>query len=123
MSEYIKLTDDIVPGQATHPGELIKDEIEYRKLTQKELAKKMGISLNTLNSIINGRANITMQIAVKLEEVLDISANYWLRLQIKYEIDTLRIRHKREINKANISNERKKDFFKTIFSNIKLANT
>ena len=120
--KYIKLTTDIVPGEAFHPGELVKDEIEYRKITQKQLAENMGISLNTLNSIINGRANISSEVAIKLEKVLNIPADYWLRLQITFEIDTIRIKHNKEIKNANISAQRKKDFFKTIFSNVKLAN-
>ncbi len=37
----------------THPGEVLKDEIEYRKLSQVKLAKQMGISYKILNDILS----------------------------------------------------------------------
>lgn len=39
----------------THPGEVLKDEIEYRKLSQRKLAEQMGISYKVLNDILNCR--------------------------------------------------------------------
>ena len=38
------MSEKIFGYKATHPGEVLKDEIEYRKISQVELAKKMGIS-------------------------------------------------------------------------------
>ena len=43
----------------THPGEVLKDEIEYRGISQKLLAKQMGISYKVLNDILNGRRVVT----------------------------------------------------------------
>ena len=39
----------------THPGEVLKDEIEYRKVSQRKLAEQMGISYKVLNDLLNGR--------------------------------------------------------------------
>ena len=39
----------------THPGELLKEEIEYRKLTQSALAKQMGVPYTALNDTLNGQ--------------------------------------------------------------------
>lgn len=117
----IKLTKDIIPGEAFHPGIILKDEIEYRKITPKELADKMHVSTLIVNNIIKGKTNITTEIAIKLEKVLDIPANIWLKLQIKFEIDTIRIRHKKEVSKSNIPNYRKEEITKSIFPTIKFA--
>ena len=103
----IRLTKDMIPGQATHPGELIKDEIEYRGIKQKELAKTMGISPNILNELILGKRNITPSIATKLEKALDIDAAYWMRLQVKFEIDSIRIKHRNEIENTSLSKKEK----------------
>lgn len=49
----LKTTKNIIPGDPTHPGEFIKEEIEYRKLSQKEVAHDMKISRSYLNEILN----------------------------------------------------------------------
>lgn len=89
-----KLTKGTLPAHATHPGEILSDEIEYRKIKQKDLAKSMDISPTVLNELIHGKRNITADIAMRLEKALDIDASYWMRLQARFEIDTIRIREK-----------------------------
>jgi plasmid maintenance system antidote protein VapI len=39
----------------THPGEVVKDELEARGITQKQFAQESGISKTALNEILNGR--------------------------------------------------------------------
>lgn len=85
---------NLVPSNATHPGEHLLDEIEARGIRQKDLAMEMDIPKSTLNEIIKGKKNITIDIALKLENVLDIPAKFWLNAQINYEIDCHRILEK-----------------------------
>ena len=89
-----KITSDMIPGQAFHPGELLFDEIEYRGISQKELAAKMNISPTIMNEIIHGKRNLTAALAIKLEKALDIDAIMWMRLQVKYDIDSLKIKER-----------------------------
>ena len=70
----------------THPGEVIKDEIEYRKISQRKLAEKMGISYKVLNDIINCRRSLTTGTAMMFEAALDIPADSLMRLQLKYNM-------------------------------------
>lgn len=70
----------------THPGEVIKDEIEYRKISQRKLAEQMGISYKVLNDIINCRRSLTTRTAMMFEAVLDIPADSLMRLQLKYNM-------------------------------------
>jgi len=68
----------------THPGEVLKDEIEYRKISQSLLAKQMGMSYKILNDILNMRRPITTPTALMFEAALDIPADSLMRLQLKY---------------------------------------
>lgn len=70
----------------THPGEIIKDEIEYRKISQRKLAEEIGMSYTVLNEILNGKRSITTQTAYLLEAALDIPADSLLKLQMWYDM-------------------------------------
>lgn len=70
----------------THPGEVLKDEIEYRKVSQRKLAEQMGISYKALNDLLNGRRTLTIAIAMMFEAALDIPADSLMRLQLKYNM-------------------------------------
>ena len=70
----------------THPGEVLKDEIEYRKISQRKLAEQMGISYKALNDLLNGRRTLTTTTAMMFEAALDIPADSLMRLQLKYNI-------------------------------------
>lgn len=80
-----------IPVFATHPGELIKDELHERDMSQKELAQQTGIKPSVLNEIIKGKRAISLKVAVSLEKILGISADYWMNLQMQYNLDTAAI--------------------------------
>ena len=52
------IANNIDPYEPTHPGELIKDEIEFRGISQKKLADRMGASYTVVNDIIAGYTEI-----------------------------------------------------------------
>lgn len=103
MSSKRNLANDMVPGSVMHPGELLKDELEARAMKQIELAKELGIAKNVMSEIIGGKRNITPELAVRLEDALGIKAEFWMKYQVAYEIDKIRIKNKRSIQRANIS--------------------
>lgn len=71
----------------THPGELIKiDYLEPFSLTVTELAKRLGVSRKTLSSIINERAGITPEMALRLSRAFSTSAELWLNMQKSYDL-------------------------------------
>ena len=72
------------PSQPIHPGGMIKDEIEYRGISQKELAAEIGIPASVLNAVLNGKRAVTTEYALLLEAALGIEADLWLRLQSDY---------------------------------------
>jgi HTH-type transcriptional regulator / antitoxin HigA len=78
---------DAYPDVAIPPGEFLKEEIDARKLSQKELARRMGRPLNAINEIIRGKKAITAETALQLEEVLpEIPARFWLNLETDYQL-------------------------------------
>jgi len=90
-----KPNQNIVPFEATHPGILIKDELEVREdINQKDLAKELGVKPSFLNEIIKGKRPLTADFAVVLEKIFGIPADYWMKFQIQYEIDKARVKQK-----------------------------
>ena len=85
------IDESTTPFIATHPGELIKDELAERKMTQKQLADITGIKTSILSQTINGKRSISLNMAVKLEKALDIPADLWMNLQTQYNIDSANI--------------------------------
>ena len=70
----------------THPGEVLKDEILYRKISQSKLAVQMGISYKVLNDILNERRPLTTTTAMLFEAALDVPADAMMRMQLKYNM-------------------------------------
>ena len=68
-----------------HPGEMIKDEIESRGMTQKKLADMTGIAPSVLNEVLNGKRSVTTEYALLIEAALDIDADMWIGLQADYD--------------------------------------
>ena len=81
-----KYANNMMPSMLIHPGEMLKDEIEARGITQKDLAKRMGVSYTVVNEILNGKRPITTEYALLLEAALGIDAGIWLRLQADYNM-------------------------------------
>ena len=94
---------ELVPHKATHPGSLIADEINSREdLNQKELAHLLGVKVSFLNEIIKGKRPITADTALILEKTLAIPADFWLKFQMQYDLDTARIKQKNILKVQNI---------------------
>lgn len=72
---------------ATHPGEVLSAELEERGITQKAFAQQIGMRPSHLSELINGKRNVTMAIADKLQEALGIDAQSWMNLQVQYNYD------------------------------------
>ena len=81
-----KYANNMMPSMLIHPGEMLKDEIEARGITQKDLAKRMGVSYTVFNEILNGKRPITTEYALLLEAALGIDAGMWLRIQADYNM-------------------------------------
>ncbi len=73
------------PNRVSHPSETLKDTLDALGMSQKELAKRMGRPLKTINEIVKGKTWITPETALQLETVLGVPANFWLKRQSQYD--------------------------------------
>lgn len=80
------IANNLTPYEPTHPGELIRDELEERGLSQSKLAHQIGVSPSMLNEVINGKRAVNTELALLLEAALGISAEMWLGLQSDYNM-------------------------------------
>ena len=78
------IANNLNPSNSIHPGEMIKDEIEYRGISQKALAAEIGIPASVLNEVLNGKRAVSTEYALLLEAALGIEADLWLKLQSDY---------------------------------------
>lgn len=70
---------------AIPPGETIKDVLDSKSMSQKELALRMGRPPQEISYIINGKRTITPETAKQLEYVLGIKASFWLNIERGYQ--------------------------------------
>jgi antitoxin HigA-1 len=74
----------------SHPGSLIKSDLDELGLSVIAAAKALGISRQQLHSVIAGRAGVTPEMAVRLEKALGSTADTWLRMQMNYDLAQIR---------------------------------
>lgn len=73
--------------QPSHPGEiLLKDFLEPMKISQVELAKKIQVPVQRINTLINGKRGMTAETALLLSGYFGTSAEFWMNLQIVYDL-------------------------------------
>jgi len=101
----------VVSNHATHPGVLLKDEIEYRQLSKSKTASDLGLKPGHLSEIFAAKRNVSAQLALKLQDVLGIPAENWLYLQMKFDLWMALNNSKKEtkrINRVSFSSRKKK---------------
>jgi addiction module HigA family antidote len=70
-----------------HPGEILRSLcLEPLGLSVTDAAKGLGVSRKTLSSVLNGRAGISPEMAVRLSIAFDTTAESWLNQQIQYDL-------------------------------------
>jgi HTH-type transcriptional regulator/antitoxin HigA len=73
------------------PGDTILETLEYLKMTQADLAERMGKTASKINDLISGKEPITIATAIQLERVLKIDAQFWLNRETLYREKLSRI--------------------------------
>ena len=86
--------DELICAEAIHPGEMLKDELQARGLSQRKFAGIIGMPYTAFNEIVNGKRSITTDTALKIEAATGIAADLWLGLQADYNMQTARQNNK-----------------------------
>src|ERR1700733_10615129 len=71
--------------EAVHPGEIVSEYVEFRGWTQRDLARRTGLTPKTTSEICNGKAPVMPATALALEKVLQRPAHFWLNLQRQFD--------------------------------------
>jgi HTH-type transcriptional regulator/antitoxin HigA len=83
---------DLRPGHAPHPpGDLLREELDARRLTQAELALRTGMSTKHVNQLMTGTATVSPKVAWTLEQVLGVNADLVLALDARYQAHKVRL--------------------------------
>lgn len=70
---------------AVHPGEIVAEYVEFHGWTQRDLARRTGLTPKTISEIFNGKAPVMPATALALEKVLRRPAHFWLNLQRRFD--------------------------------------
>lgn len=81
------LGDSFIP---IHPGEIVKEELEYRGISQKHFAEVIDVSYTMLNDILNGKRPVSTDFALTIEAATGISAELLVRMQLRYNLQVAR---------------------------------
>ena len=80
------IANNLKPFQPTHPGEVLKDELEYRGISQRGLAKEIGIYYSAFNEMLNGKRSLSPELAMMMEAALGVDAAPLLAMQNEYDM-------------------------------------
>jgi addiction module HigA family antidote len=94
------IANNLTPYEPTHPGEVLKEEIEYRGISQRKLAKEMDISYTLLNEVLNCKRPVNTELALLIEATLDLPAEPLLKMQARYNMIVTK-RNSKFIEKLN----------------------
>lgn len=68
-----------------HPGEILQDTV-LREMTVTEFAKRLSVSRVALSRVVNCRAAVSAELAIRLAAALGGSAETWMRMQVAYDL-------------------------------------
>lgn len=71
----------------THPGEMLLEEfLKPLGISQTDFAERIGVSYPRLNELIHGKRGVTPDTALRLAQVLNMPADFWLGLQLDWDL-------------------------------------
>lgn len=89
------MTGKIAP---VHPGEVLLEEfLKPLNMSQRQLAKDLGVNPSTINRIVNGYMKINAKLALKLAETLNTTPEFWLMMQIHFDLEKWKDTHNTEV--------------------------
>jgi addiction module HigA family antidote len=88
------------PTWKIHPGEILREEfLKPMRLSANELARSLHVPAPRINDIVLERRGITADTAVRLARFFGMSEEFWMNLQLQYEVRAARQRLRRAIKK------------------------
>ena len=82
---------EIYPAKPTHPGVVLREELEERAIRPSAFAIQIGTYPNAITEVVKGNRPITAALALKIDAALNVPAGYWMRLQANYDLNIERL--------------------------------
>ena len=76
-----------------HPGEVLQDELEARAIAKHVFAEQLGMKPSHFSELLHGKRHVGAATALKLENILGIPAEYWMRIQVYHDLFVARHKH------------------------------
>lgn len=109
-----KKTEKLAP---VHPGEILLEEfLRPMGLSQNHLARQLKVAPRRINEIVLGKRAVTADTALRLAKFFDMSPQFWLGLQMDYELDLQRDYLGDAIGMASNATTRRLPFRESLFS-------
>jgi len=74
----------------THPGDVLKEELEARGISQKKFSELLAVPYTQLNEILNGKRPVTTDFALMVEAALGINPELLINMQMRYNMSAAR---------------------------------
>ena len=87
-----------------HPGLILKDTVlrEDGGISVKEFAEKLGMTRTAISRVVNGKASISPELAIRLAAFLNITARSWLTMQAEYDLWQIRKKRRPKIQRMAV---------------------
>lgn len=86
--------------QPTHPGEMLAEEfLAPMHITQRQLADAIHVLYQRINELVNQKRGITPSTALRLGRFFGVSAEFWLNLQLRWELQRAEQEEQDELNR------------------------
>jgi addiction module HigA family antidote len=84
-----------------HPGLILKDTVlrEDGGISVKEFAEKLGMTRTAISRVVNGKAAVSPELAIRLAALLNVTARSWLTMQVEYDLWHLRNKRRPKIRR------------------------
>jgi antitoxin HigA-1 len=100
MKNYVVLSKDgreLQTDVFLHPGDVLKKELAARGLKKNFFATQLAIHASQLSDLLSGKRHVNASLALKLEELLGIEADFWMRVQSAYDLEMARLEVRQKI--------------------------
>lgn len=83
--------------EPTHPGEMLSEEfLRPMSISQKQLSEAIHVPYQRINEIVNGRRGISLSTALRLAKFFGVSEDFWMNLQLRWDLYKARRTEDRE---------------------------
>lgn len=82
--------DEMMNRITTHPGDVLKEELEARGISQKKFSELLNVPYTQLNEILNGKRPVTTDFALMMEAALGINPELLINMQSRYNMSVAR---------------------------------